>query len=95
MLSLSKHEDQRRCGVTPKDFKAPALPDFDKLDDAALVKLLESPSHRTRLEAQRTILRREDKPATRSSAASPCPLLRRYIDGAENGCCALAPMALT
>ncbi len=52
--------------VTPKDFKAPALPDFDKLDDAALVKLLESPSHRTRLEAQRTLLRREDKPATRS-----------------------------
>ncbi len=52
--------------VTPKDFKAPALPDFDKLDDAALVKLLESPSHRTRLEAQRTILSREDKPATRT-----------------------------
>ncbi len=52
--------------VTPKDFKAPALPDFDKLDDAALVKLLESPSHRTRLEAQRTILSRDDKPATRA-----------------------------
>ena len=52
--------------VTPKGFKAPALPDFDKLDDAALVKLLESPSHRTRLEAQRTLLSREDKPATRA-----------------------------
>src|SRR5207237_7872674 len=52
--------------VTPHGFKAAALPDFDKLDDAALVKLLESPSHRTRLEAQRTLLRREDKPATRN-----------------------------
>ncbi len=52
--------------VTPKGFKAPALPDFDRLDDGALVKLLESPSHRTRLEAQRTILSREDKAATRS-----------------------------
>ncbi|MEI7820067.1 MAG: discoidin domain-containing protein [Verrucomicrobiota bacterium] len=52
--------------VTPHGFKAPALPDFDKFDDAALVKLLESPSHRTRLEAQRTILSRDDKPATRA-----------------------------
>ena len=51
--------------VTPKDFKAPAVPDFDKLDDAALVRLLETPSHRTRLEAQRTILSREDKASTR------------------------------
>jgi putative membrane-bound dehydrogenase-like protein len=52
--------------VTPHGFKAPALPDFDKLDDAALVKLLESPSHRTRLEAQRTILRHADMPSTRA-----------------------------
>ncbi|MEO6739144.1 MAG: c-type cytochrome, partial [Chthoniobacteraceae bacterium] len=52
--------------VTPHGFKAPALPDFEKSSDEALVKLLESPSHRTRLEAQRTILSRDDKPATRA-----------------------------
>ena len=52
--------------VTPHGFKAPALPDFAKATDEALVKLLESPSHRTRLEAQRTLLRRDDKPATRA-----------------------------
>ncbi len=52
--------------VSPHGFKPAALPDFAKASDEALVKLLESPSHRTRLEAQRTLLRREDKPATRS-----------------------------
>ncbi|MBC7366745.1 MAG: c-type cytochrome [Undibacterium sp.] len=45
--------------VTPKDFRAAALPDFERAGDAELVVLLESPSHRTRLEAQRTLLRRE------------------------------------
>ena len=43
---------------SPKDFKPTPLPDFAKAGDAELVKLLESPSHRTRLEAQRTLLRR-------------------------------------
>jgi putative membrane-bound dehydrogenase-like protein len=52
--------------VSPKGFKPAALPDFAKAGDEALVKLLESPSHRTRLEAQRTLLSREDKPATRT-----------------------------
>ena len=52
--------------VSPHGFKAAPLPDFEKATDEALVKLLESPSHRTRLEAQRTLLRREDKPATRT-----------------------------
>ena len=50
--------------VSPHGFKPAALPDFAKATDEALVKLLESPSHRTRLEAQRTLLRRDDKPAT-------------------------------
>ena len=45
--------------VSPKNFMAPALPDFDRISDAELVALLESPSHRTRLEAQRTLLRRQ------------------------------------
>ena len=52
--------------VSPHGFKAAALPDFAKASDEALVKLLESPSHRTRLEAQRMLLRRDDKPATRT-----------------------------
>ena len=52
--------------VTPKDFTAPALPDFDRVSGAELVKLLESPSHRTRLEAQRTLLRRGDTPETKA-----------------------------
>ncbi len=51
--------------VTPKGFTAPALPDFAKTSDADLVKLLESPSHRTRMEAQRTLLRRDESPATK------------------------------
>ena len=49
--------------VTPKNFQAPALPDFAKATDDALVKLLESPSHRTRLEAQRTLIRRNSSPS--------------------------------
>jgi putative membrane-bound dehydrogenase-like protein len=44
--------------VQPKGHQAPKLPDFAKASDTELVKLLESPSHRTRLEAQRTLLRR-------------------------------------
>ena len=47
--------------VTPNNFRAPALPDFTKANDVELVKLLESPSHRTRLEAQRTLIRRGAK----------------------------------
>jgi len=50
--------------VTPKDFKAPTLPDFARAGDEALVKLLESPSHRTRLAAQRALMRRDGNPAT-------------------------------
>jgi putative heme-binding domain-containing protein len=44
--------------VQPKGHQAPKLPDFAKATDAELVKLLESPSSRTRQEAQRTLLRR-------------------------------------
>jgi putative heme-binding domain-containing protein len=51
--------------VTPKDFKAPALPEFDRVTAAELVALLDSPSHRTRLEAQRALLRRELNAETR------------------------------
>jgi putative membrane-bound dehydrogenase-like protein len=44
--------------VTPTGYTAEKLPDFDKSTDAELVDLLRSPSHRRRLEAQRTLLRR-------------------------------------
>jgi putative membrane-bound dehydrogenase-like protein len=44
--------------IAPKGHVAPKVPDFAKATDAELVKLLESPSHRTRLEAQRTLVRR-------------------------------------
>ncbi|MFM8469339.1 MAG: heme-binding protein, partial [Limisphaerales bacterium] len=50
--------------VTPKGYQAPALPDFAKATDDALVKLLENASHRVRLEAQRALLRRGVKEAT-------------------------------
>lgn len=43
--------------LTPKGYQAPVLPNFAKASDGELVKLLENPSHRTRLAAQRTILR--------------------------------------
>lgn len=44
--------------VTPKGYRAEPLPDFATLDEAGLVQLLAGPSHRRRLEAQRTLLRR-------------------------------------
>ena len=56
--------------VTPKGYQAEPLPDFAKLDDAALVKLLASPSHRRRMEAQRTLLRRGISDGTIQSLSS-------------------------
>ncbi|MDA1051557.1 MAG: discoidin domain-containing protein [Planctomycetota bacterium] len=44
--------------VSPKGYQPESLPDFEAASDAELVKLLESPSHRRRLEAQRTLIRR-------------------------------------
>ena len=44
--------------VTPKGFVAAPLPDFAKAGGAELVKLLEDGSHRRRLEAQRSLVRR-------------------------------------
>jgi putative membrane-bound dehydrogenase-like protein len=45
--------------VTPQGFKPEPLPDFEKASDSELIKQLESPSHRRRLEAQRTLVRRQ------------------------------------
>ncbi len=50
--------------VTPTGFKPEPLPNFDKLTDAELIKLLESPSHVRTLTAQRTLLRRKKNEAT-------------------------------
>ena len=43
--------------LTPKGYKPEPLPDFEKLSKNDLVRQLESPSHRRRLEAQRTLIR--------------------------------------
>lgn len=62
--------------ATPKGFKPEPLPDFGKLSDEALVQQLESPSHRRRLEAQRTLIRRQ------SAAPAPLPaweLVRKLV----------------
>lgn len=56
--------------VTPKGFQAPALPDFAKATDAELVKLLVNASHRVRLEAQRTLIRRGLKDATTAALSA-------------------------
>lgn len=51
-----------KCGVIfkmhPKGHIAPKLPDFAKATTVELAGLMTSPSHRTRLEAQRVLLRR-------------------------------------
>ncbi|MES2708781.1 MAG: PVC-type heme-binding CxxCH protein [Verrucomicrobiota bacterium] len=50
--------------VTPKGYQAPPMPDFEKLPDLELVKLLSDASSRRSLEAQRTLLRRPVKAET-------------------------------
>ena len=44
--------------IQPQGHKPAPVPDFANITDLELVNLLESPSHRTRLEAQRALLRR-------------------------------------
>ena len=56
--------------VTPKHFTPEPLPDFDGLNDLDLVQLLESPSQVRALAAQRTLLRRDEVPATLTSLSS-------------------------
>lgn len=50
--------------VTPKGYVAEPIPNFAKAADGELVKLLLSPSHRRRLEAQRTLIARGLNAAT-------------------------------
>ncbi len=49
--------------VTPKGYSPEPLPDFAKAGEAELLKLLETNSHRRRLEAQRELLRRGLQPS--------------------------------
>ncbi len=44
--------------LTPKNYQPTPLPDFAKINSVGLIKLHTSPSHRTRLEAQRVLLSR-------------------------------------
>ncbi|HAB16679.1 MAG TPA: HEAT repeat domain-containing protein [Verrucomicrobiota bacterium] len=44
--------------ATPRGFTSPPLPDFNKASNEELLSLLESPSHRRRLAAQRELIRR-------------------------------------
>jgi putative membrane-bound dehydrogenase-like protein len=53
--------------VKPKGFKPEPLPDFAKLSDADLLKQLESPSYRRRMEAERELLSRTLTPDTYKS----------------------------
>lgn len=50
--------------LAPRGYSPSPVPKFETLTDSELVALLENPSHRTRLEAQRTLLRREATNAT-------------------------------
>jgi putative membrane-bound dehydrogenase-like protein len=47
--------------IKPDDFTPEPLPDFAKASDEELIKLLDSPSYRRRLEAQQTLRRRGSK----------------------------------
>ena len=51
--------------VSPKGYTPEALPDFEKSDDAQLIRLLESPSQVRTMEAQRTLMRRPESAAMR------------------------------
>ncbi len=65
--------------ISPQGYQPEPLPDFTKLDEQGLLKQLGSPSHRRRLEAQRTLLRRgltdTSTPALTSLAADPAASL--------------------
>lgn len=66
--------------ITPKGFQAPPVPDFEKLDDAALIRQLAASGHRTRMEAQRTLVRREGGAAARRNAS---PIAEFAADGTK------------
>jgi hypothetical protein len=54
--------------VSPKGYTPEPLPDFRQASDSELLRVLESPSHRRRLEAQRELLARKLSAETRRQA---------------------------
>ncbi|QDT63145.1 DUF7133 domain-containing protein [Calycomorphotria hydatis] len=72
--------------VTPKDYKAEPLPEFESLSDNELITQLDSPSMVRRMAAQRTLLRRPETPEMTDQLIA----LARNIDKPlENRVCAL------
>ncbi|MBL6765459.1 MAG: discoidin domain-containing protein [Verrucomicrobiae bacterium] len=69
--------------ITPKGFQPAPLPDFEKLPDAALIALLESPSQVRALAAQRALLRRVEDVNTTTAllalAGNPSKELRSRV----------------
>ena len=69
--------------LDPIGYKAPAVPRFATLSDAELVKLFRSESARIRLEAQRTLLRRDIRPSvsalTSLASSASAPLASRVL----------------
>ena len=63
--------------VSPKGYTPPAMPNFESLSPEKLVEALRSPSHRRRLEAQRSLLRRTA--AARVDRNSVLALLRDVV----------------
>lgn len=66
--------------VKPKGFKAEPLPDFAKAKDEELVKVLESASHRRRMEAQRELVRRLNTGAVEAKSVGAIRALVRDFD---------------
>ncbi len=67
--------------LSPKGYTPEPLPDFEKLSKAELVKQLESPSARRRLEAQRTLLRHGVDEATTKALTSLAADGKKPLDG--------------
>ena len=61
--------------VSPKGYRAEPLPDFAAASDDEVIKVLESSSHRRRLEAQRTLIRRVHQDKTNASVQHDLKLL--------------------
>jgi putative membrane-bound dehydrogenase-like protein len=66
-FSFSKEEVGFIARVTPTGYQSPPLPDLQTCSADELLQLLQSPSHRRRLEAQRALVRRGLSPEITTS----------------------------
>lgn len=66
--------------LSPKGYTAPALPDFGTASNDQLINLLKDASHRRRLEAQRTLIRRCNSASDDSTAAAIASLRTLALD---------------